>query len=255
MTDHQPIAEKIAPLCEIGSNLRQLRQDKSLTIEEVAERTRIQPRLLRALEEGRTDLLPEPVYIQGIIKKYGESMGVNGLELAKSVPAEQMQIVPLKNNRWEGFDRPQIRPIHLYLSYIAILLASISALSHALNSSVQTLETAQKTTAPLETKIASIGHTANIPNDPKLEQTSANGEPLQLRISAKSTSWIKVVVDGQPAFEGSLNAGNAKSWTAKRELILTTGNAGGIMVTENNTPIGELGAPGEKRQVKFSTKS
>jgi cytoskeletal protein RodZ len=252
MTDHQPIAEKIAPLCEIGSNLRQLRQDQSLTIEEVAERTRIQPRLLRALEEGRTDLLPEPVYIQGIIKKYGESMGVNGLELAKSVPAEQMQIVPLKNNRWEGFDRPQIRPIHLYLSYVAILLASISALSHALNSSVQTLETAQKTTAPLETTIASIGHTAN---DPQLEETSANGEPLQLRISAKSTSWIKVVVDGQPAFEGSLNAGNAKSWTAKRELILTTGNAGGIMVTENNTPIGELGAPGEKRQVKFHTKS
>jgi cytoskeletal protein RodZ len=254
MTDHQPIEEKIAPLCLIGSNLRQLRQDNSLSIEEVAERTRIQPRLLRALEEGRADLLPEPVYIQGIVKKYGESLGINGLELAKSVPAEQMQIVPLKSNRWEGFTRPQIRPIHLYLTYIAILLASISALSHALNSSVQTLETAQKTTAPLETKIASIGHTASIPNTQPTE-ASTTGEPLQLHISAKSTSWIKVVVDGKPVFEGSLNAGNTKAWTAKRELILTTGNAGGIIVTENNNPIGELGAPGEKRQVKFPTKS
>jgi cytoskeletal protein RodZ len=255
MTDHQPIEEKTAPLCLIGLNLRQLRQENSLSIEEVAERTRIQPRLLRALEEGRADLLPEPVYIQGIIKKYGESLGINGLELAKSVPADQMKIVPLQSNRWDGFTRPQVRPIHLYVSYVAILLASISALSHALNSSVQTLETAQKTTAPLETKIASISHTASIPNTTQPEEVITAGEPLQLHISAKSTSWIKVVVDGKPAFEGSLNAGNTKTWTAKRELILTTGNAGGILVTENNNPIGELGAPGEKRQVKFPTKS
>jgi cytoskeletal protein RodZ len=255
MTDHQPITEKIAPLCEIGSNLRQLRQDQSLTIEEIAERTRIQPRLLRALEEGRTDLLPEPVYIQGIIKKYGESIGVNGLQLAKSVPAEEMQIVPLKNSRWEGFTRPQVRPIHLYLTYVAILLAAISALSHALNNSVQTLEMAQKTAAPLETKVATIGHAPSIPEDSQAPAASTTEEPLQLHVSAKSTSWVKVVVDGKPAFEGSLNAGNAKTWTAKRELILTTGNAGGLVVTENNTPIGELGAPGEKRQVKFPTRS
>jgi cytoskeletal protein RodZ len=251
MTDPQYIAEKVAPLQEVGSNLRQLRQDNSLSIEDVAERTRIQPRLLRALEEGRSDLLPEPVYIQGIIRKYGESLGINGLELAKSVPAEQMQIVPLKSNRWDGFTRPQIRPIHLYFSYIAILLAAVSALSHALNSSVQTVQTAQKSPLPAETKIASINHAASMPG----ATLATDAEPLHLQISAKSTSWIKVVVDGKPAFEGSLSAGNAKAWTAKRELVLTTGNAGGIMVTENNMPIGELGAPGEKRQVKFPTKS
>jgi cytoskeletal protein RodZ len=249
MTDHRPTAEKIATLQHIGCSLRQLRQEHSLSIEEVAERTRIQPRLLRALEDGQMDILPEPVYIQGMIKKYGESLGVNALELAKSVPADQMQIVPLKSNRWDGFNRPQIRPVHLYLSYIFMLLAAISALSHSLNNSVQSWEAAQRPAA--DTKLATVKSTESVQEQPTV--AAAVNEPLELEISAKTTSWVKVVVDGQPAFEGRLKAGNAKTWTAKRELILTTGNAGGIVVTKNNTQLPELGAPGEKREVKFQS--
>ncbi len=248
MTDHRPSAEKIATLQNIGCSLRQLRQEHSLSIEEVAERTRIQPRLLRALEDGQTDILPEPVYIQGMIKKYGESLGVNSLELAKSVPADQMQIVPLKSNRWDGFNRPQIRPVHLYLSYIFMLLAAISALSHSLNNSIQSLEAANK---PTDAKLAAVKSTETVAEQPTV--AAAVNEPLELEVSAKSASWVKVVVDGQPAFEGRLNPGNAKTWTAKRELILTTGNAGGLVVTKNNTQLPELGAPGEKREVKFQS--
>jgi cytoskeletal protein RodZ len=247
MTDHSPSTEKIATLQNIGCSLRQLRQEHSLSIEEVAERTRIQPRLLRALEEGQMDVLPEPVYIQGLIKKYGESLGVNALELAKSVPADQMQIVPLKSNRWDGFNRPQIRPVHLYLSYIFMLLAAISALSHSLNNSVQSWESAQKPVA--DAKLAAVKSTETVEEQPTV--SAAVDEPLELEISAKTTSWVKVVVDGRPAFEGRLNAGNAKTWTAQRELILTTGNAGGLVVTKNNTQLPELGALGEKREVKF----
>ncbi len=246
MTDHSSTAEKIATLQNIGCSLRQLRQEHSLSIEEVAARTRIQPRLLRALEEGQMDVLPEPVYIQGMIKKYGESLGVNSIELAKSVAADQMQIVPLKSNRWDGFNRPQIRPVHLYLGYIFMLLAAISALSHSLNNSIQSLEAANK---PVETKLAAVKSTETMVEQSTV--TAGINAPLELEISAKSASWVKVVVDGQPAFEGRLNAGNAKTWTAKRELILTTGNAGGLIVTKNNTQLPELGAPGEKREVKF----
>jgi cytoskeletal protein RodZ len=255
MTDHSPTAEKIATLQNIGCSLRQLRQEHSLSIEEVAERTRIQPRLLRALEEGQMDVLPEPVYIQGMIKKYGESLGVNALELAKSVPADQMQIVPLKSNRWDGFNRPQIRPVHLYLSYIFMLLAAISALSHSLNNSVQSWEAAQRPSANVDTKadakLAAVKSTETVTEQPTV--TASVNEPLELEVSAKTTSWVKIVVDGQPAFEGRLNAGNVKTWTAKRELILTTGNAGGLVVTKNNTQLPELGAPGEKREVKFQS--
>jgi cytoskeletal protein RodZ len=257
MIDHRPRVEieierveteKIAKLQEIGSNLRQLRQDSDLSIEDIAERTRIQPRLIRALEEGRFDVLPEPVYIQGIVKKYGESLGLNGLELAKSVPASQTQIVPAEKQRWSGFAGPRIRPIHLYATYILLLLASISALSHTLNNSlpetaaVAAVSTSQSSLAP----VAAAAFSSALNN--------GNGSPVELQISAKSNSWVKVVVDGKAEFEGTLNAGKAQTWKANRELILTTGNTGGLVVTQNNQQL-QMGAPGQKQQMKFQAKT
>jgi cytoskeletal protein RodZ len=249
MTDNlaRVSTEKIAKLQEIGSNLRQLRQDNALSIEEIAERTRIQPRLIRALEEGQFDILPEPVYIQGIIKKYGESLGVNGLELAKSMPASEMQISPTRKKSWTGgLGAPQIRPIHLYGVYVLLILGSISALSHSLNSSIYgngSVMAGQDSSQA--TTVASTAAASGI----------ASGAPVELEISAKTNSWVKVVVDGKKEFEGTLTAGKAQSWVAKRELILTTANAGGLVVTQNNQQLGELGAPGQKRQVKFQAKS
>jgi cytoskeletal protein RodZ len=143
MPDHLTSVATEQPLTlqEIGSNLRQLRQNNSLSIEEIADRTRIQPHLIRALEDGQVEILPEPIYIHGIVKKYGESLGVNGLEIAKTLPPQNADVVLAQDSRWDGFRRPQLRPIHLYLGYIFLLLTAISALSHVLNTTARSLST------------------------------------------------------------------------------------------------------------------
>jgi cytoskeletal protein RodZ len=51
--------EQVEKLKELGSRLRHFRTEQSLPIEEVAARTRIQARLLNAIEEGRLDQLKE----------------------------------------------------------------------------------------------------------------------------------------------------------------------------------------------------
>jgi cytoskeleton protein RodZ len=70
-------------LKEIGTHLRQVRQQKSISIEEVAARTCIRLRMLKALEDGLLDQLPEPIYIQGFIRRYGDFLGLDGNDLAK----------------------------------------------------------------------------------------------------------------------------------------------------------------------------
>src|SRR4028118_2338625 len=69
-----------------GSRLRQFRTEQSIPLEEVAARTRIQARLLNAIEEGKLDQLPEPVYIKGFIKRFAEALGLNGAEFASDFP-------------------------------------------------------------------------------------------------------------------------------------------------------------------------
>ena len=70
-------------LKEIGSRLSQERQSRSLSLEAVATKTFIPLRLLNAIEAGRIDLLPEPVFIQGFIRRYADLLGLDGSSISK----------------------------------------------------------------------------------------------------------------------------------------------------------------------------
>lgn len=55
---------------EIGSSLRSGRQEQQLSIRDVAHRTKIQPHLLEALEEGVFTVFPSPCYLKSFAHQY-----------------------------------------------------------------------------------------------------------------------------------------------------------------------------------------
>lgn len=54
----------------VAEQLRAAREAKQLTIEQVAETTKIRTDHLRALEEGNYDVFSAPIYIRGSVKNY-----------------------------------------------------------------------------------------------------------------------------------------------------------------------------------------
>jgi cytoskeletal protein RodZ len=128
--------EQIQRLAEIGDRLRQLREEHSLTLEQVATKTMIQSRILNAIETGRLDQLPEPIYIQGFIKRYANALGINGSELAKEFPVEQsLQAAQSSAPSWKDSPQAQLRPMHLYAAYLLLIVAAISGLSYLISRS------------------------------------------------------------------------------------------------------------------------
>jgi len=73
---------------EIGAYLRRLRLEKSISLDQVAAKTFIRLTALKALEEGVGENLPEPVYIQGFIRRYADFLGLDGNALAHTFPVE-----------------------------------------------------------------------------------------------------------------------------------------------------------------------
>ncbi|MBD1848148.1 helix-turn-helix domain-containing protein [Cyanobacteria bacterium FACHB-63] len=67
----------------IGIRLGKERQKKSMSLEEIAVKTYIPQRLLVAIEEANLDRLPEPVFVQGFIRRYGDAVGLDGSALSK----------------------------------------------------------------------------------------------------------------------------------------------------------------------------
>ncbi len=73
-------------LQQIGAQLKQVRQEKGLSLEAIYEQTFIQVYNLKAIEDGNLRCLPEPFYIRAFIQKYANTLGLNGTQLMAEFP-------------------------------------------------------------------------------------------------------------------------------------------------------------------------
>lgn len=250
--------EQVEKLEELGSRLRQFRTEQSIPLEDVAAQTRIQARLLNAIEEGKLDELPEPVYIKGFIKRFAEALGLNGAEFASAFPTGSgLQFVkPV----WRHLPAAQLRPIHLYLLYVFLVIGSVSGLSYLVRrSAIEGIPPVAENQQPVQ-QLPSPKVPASIKPLQQLQPTkvaevaqhSQNGKPVQVNVTLKAQSWIRIVADGKTEFEGVLPEGTQRTWVADKTLIVRAGNAGGVLVEFNNESAKQMGAPGEVQELTFA---
>ena len=55
---------------EVGSRLREAREQQVLAVEDVAARLKVPPRYITALESGDVGSLPEPAFVRGYVRSY-----------------------------------------------------------------------------------------------------------------------------------------------------------------------------------------
>ncbi|NEQ53253.1 MAG: helix-turn-helix domain-containing protein, partial [Leptolyngbya sp. SIO3F4] len=75
-------------LLTVGNYLKTIRTRQGLSLQQITQRTHIQPNQLRAIENGNWMKLPEAIYVKGFLKKYAQSLGLDGKAVAEKVCAE-----------------------------------------------------------------------------------------------------------------------------------------------------------------------
>ncbi|MEE3715979.1 RodZ domain-containing protein [Tumidithrix elongata RA019] len=115
-------------LAEIGAQLKQMREQKDISLQQVTATTLIAERHLRAIEEGDLGSLPEPVYIKGFIRKYGETVGLGTI-------ADDFHLTPVidEKKNWSKSPASELRPLHLYALYILVIGGAVGTLAAFLN--------------------------------------------------------------------------------------------------------------------------
>lgn len=93
--------------------------------------------------------------------------------------------------------------------------------------------------------------------DKNTKQTSGESKKDLTRsftvfIKAKENSWVSIVADGKTRWEGVLDANMERSIKAGKELVLRTGNAGGLEISYNGKPLGALGKEKQVRTFTFN---
>ncbi|WP_341526480.1 RodZ domain-containing protein [Nostoc sp. UHCC 0302] len=250
----QQRAEKLAIM---GAQLLALRQEQGLSLEQVVMLTKIPRRLLQAIEEGNFNDLPEPVYIQGLLRQFADALGINGTKFASTFPISSQQANPKFTGKTPRLG--QLRPIHLYFLYIFLIVCTVNGLSQLLNNA--TLQVSNSQNSPdSEKEYVVKPEAAQAQESLKVKPVSDNlnslkeTQAVQIGVTLKASSWIRVIADGKTEFEGTLPEGTHRTWKAQEQLTVKTDNAGGVLMSVNQEKAKEMGEPGKMEEIQIAAK-
>jgi transcriptional regulator with XRE-family HTH domain len=247
----------------LGERFRAAREQRGLTLSEVAEQIRIRSVYLAAIEEENWSAIGAPVYVRGFLRTYARFLGLDPEqavgEFNTSSPSGAAAAPP-----------PPPKPVGSLAAYqearsLAPLLWVASAIALALIGFVIYLYVAPSRAQPPlaaaspAATVASLGQApsgaagnralsrpvARTPSRSILPQTRT------LAIHLTAPSWLKVTVDGNVSIEGTFPAGTTKTFHGKSALI-RVGNAGGVQIVVNGRRIGKLGASGDVVEKSFA---
>ncbi len=258
----------------LGEVLREARQEKGASLEDVEAFTHIRAHFVEALEEERFDAFPSPVYVRGFLRNYALFLGLDPQTILEQyapegeTPAEgpQMLAEPLVVSPW-------LQPVRLIIGAVLIMLLvslflwwsraenrsrlplpDIGFLSSRFVSASPTiLPTATGSAVPVgitTPKTATRSPVVRTPTDTpvRLPSPTATGTPaiaIRVAVVVSDTSWVEVISDGDHVFANTMNPGATGRWEARNQLVVRIGNAGGVFVTVNDRKLGLLGQVGE----------
>jgi cytoskeleton protein RodZ len=266
----------------IGAKLKQQREKRGITLDEISQSTKISNRFLRALEDDRFDQLPGGIFNKGFVRAYAKSIGLDEdeavagyLEATGAAPDKPEPSLPLPEVRPEpGSGQAADLPWGA-LAIVLLLVALVLVVWGFRNR--QAVERKQPTT-PVSQNSSPSSETVSVPASSSLSQTitpaavqpktpsslpsgsdhaltakpsSSAPQSINLKIKAREDSWISITVDGEVMTRDIMTAGTQRSIHASRAIVLKTGNAGALDLDLNGKSLPVQGDIGEVKTLIF----
>ncbi|MGD1874275.1 MAG: helix-turn-helix domain-containing protein [Mastigocoleus sp.] len=246
-------------LQEIGAYLKQVREEKSIRIEEIAAKTRIRLFCLKALEEGKLEDLPEPIYVKGFIRRYGDELELDGSALSQKFADTFPQEQPKVDIEETPVGRKVNIPI-LPILYIFLIGTAVFGLVSILNPQRQISSSNQSETSPTPSKkkVASelpVSKVASTPKPKPSPTKKADKSTVQVKLKTKERSWLEVRVDGVQKFQDILEKDKQQNWTGKQQIYVRSGNAGGVLISIDGSQFKPFGEIGQIEQATYKVES
>src|SRR3569832_1746065 len=88
--EDEPLSEELgeSAVPTVGERLKAAREEKGLSLEDIAAQTRIPQRHLESIENAEWDKLPAPTYTVGFAKSYASAVGLDRTEIGEQLRAE-----------------------------------------------------------------------------------------------------------------------------------------------------------------------
>jgi cytoskeletal protein RodZ len=256
-----------------GRLLREERERKGLTHQDVAERTRLRVNIVQALEDEAWDKLPpSPAFVRGFLKNYAKVLSIDENRVLESYGRRIPVEANLLRIPGEPLRKPRKWPFFFFCMVGAVVVFAFWKIYEP-RDTVPTLY--QESKAPV---VAAAEKTRPAPgpatdqegtdqpagvsapaglekheqqDGPAAEGASASvetvteGGPHRLKGKVNSRTWVKIYVDDLNPREYIFQPGQQPEWTASQGFYLIIGNATGLDLEWNGRVVPALGSAGQ----------
>jgi cytoskeletal protein RodZ len=243
----------------IGETLTAARENAGLSVEQVAEATRIRRTLVQAIEHDDFSPCGGDFYARGHIRTIAATVGADPKPLLAAFDAaHERGAGPRATEVFESETgaRPERRgPNWTAAMGAALVLVLVYGVFQAVsgNGGHQPTEglggktpgqpTSQSSSSASSTPSTSRGSGA---------VAQAPRDHVTVVLRARNRSWVQATTaSGKELFQGTLERGQTKTFTDRQRVKLVVGNAGAVALTVNGVDVGTAGHLGKVARVQF----
>lgn len=225
-------------IATVGQRLREAREAKGLSVEDIAAQTRIPTRHLTSLEESEWDKLPAATYSIGFAKNYAGALGLDRAEIGDQLRAEMggTRLPAAHPEIYETVDPARTMPKGLVMGALGLLAVLVLVFTWLSNRSMQADQPAAAEPAEVASPEANLAAPAPVPAVPAA---------AAVVITATEPVWIQIEDGRNVLKEGQLAAGERFEVPANAVApMLTTGKPEALRVlvgTAQAPPVGPAG--------------
>ncbi|WP_199555553.1 helix-turn-helix domain-containing protein [Sandaracinobacteroides hominis] len=242
-TGRRRAASAVAEPQTIGAELLLAREAAGLSLEEVAQRTKVRPGILKEIEADAHDKLPALTYSLGFVKAYARTVGLDPAAAAERYRRESQKGDPIPT-------MVDLQPLEeKRLPSRGLVFGSVVALLLAL-AGFWAWGAGWLSPAPPALPARESAATEALPPEPgavEVTPTAPAADPAApVTVTAKEEVWLRIS-DGQESFfMGTMTPGQTMTLPAGRAWKLRTGRAGALDVKVGTTQVPPLGAAAEQ---------
>ena len=265
---------------------------RGISLDEIAESTKIGTRLLKALEEEQFDLLPGGIFNKGFVRAYAKYLGMDEdqavadyLQAAGDVEPD-VQLIAQKGDWAEnkfaeprgtshrgfpfvpvlvlvlvvtaGFGGWRIYQQHMQEKEAARAGREASQVATPGDSAQPSPNTATQNSIPQPTSsvensppsaAAQLPVASPLTDNSPSSPATASGFEVEVRTTGRA--WVSLKADGKILVRGVLDADQARTLHADKEIVVWTGNVGATQVSFEGKPVTMEGGANETRVLVF----
>lgn len=244
-------------MSSVGEILKNTREAKGITIEQVAEATSIRVLYLEAIENEQFNLVPGEVYLKGFIRNYANYIGLNGPAMVEKykeqVEANKKREHPVQvdtndikhnkqpeqiNQRKTKLAKADVSAIKsllekyvtkrniVLLAGIVVFIAAASFISSFFSDSKDSepAKTKQAAVESVQNESANKSKVASVLKDQSGVYIVKDAANIEAQVEFSGDCWTEAYADGKEVFMGMMSAGKTVNWKAEKELQIKVGN-------------------------------